>query len=138
MSRLDVEQAIDRWEQALVTKRSQLSAQLNRIEEELGTVEQMFIKLVRVRGAVEILVGGSELPASPAASLTEHVRKLVRESAVPLLATQIRDSCEAAGIKASSRKNLLIQVHTILKRMESDVRKVKIDKNRVAYLSRVS
>jgi hypothetical protein len=57
------------------------------------------------------------------------------ETDVPLTAMQIRDSCETVGIRASSRRNLLIAVYTTLKRMYLDVRTVK-QNGRIAYFPR--
>lgn len=109
---------------------------MRHLQEELASIERVLIDLVKLRGEVEIVACDSEPPDPPIPSLTEHVRRLVAVTTIPLLATQIRDSCEAVGIQASSRKNLLIQVHTALQRMRLDVRRVKID-GKGAYLPRI-
>ena len=71
--------------------------------------------------------------------LTEHVRTLLSQSRKALTPTEIRDSCVNAGLRASTRRNLLITVHNTLRRMElhREIKKTKWD-GKDAYIGRWS
>jgi hypothetical protein len=51
------------------------------------------------------------------AGFTEAVRKVLARSATPLVPTEIRDALEIMGFEGSSPKNLLIHVHSVLRRL---------------------
>jgi hypothetical protein len=53
--------------------------------------------------------------------MTEHIRRVLQQTTIPLFPTQIRDSLKAVGIQGSSDKNLLISVHTVLSRLKADL-----------------
>ncbi len=53
--------------------------------------------------------------------MTEHIKRVLQQTTIPLLPTQIRDSLKAVGISGSSDKNLLISVHTVLSRLKADL-----------------
>lgn len=57
------------------------------------------------------------LPDLEPLGLTDAIRTVLREHRFPMGATDVRDALEARGIAGSSSKNLLINVHTVLKRL---------------------
>ena len=119
----------------LLHKLSDLAAQRKRLDEEYDKIQRELIALIQMRTGAEIALGHVDVPRPPIPGLTEHIRSLLLASAVPLTPTQIRQSCEEVGIRAASRKNLLIAVHSILKRFGYDIRRVKL-KGKAAYVAR--
>jgi hypothetical protein len=65
------------------------------------------------------------VPERSVPRLTEYILKLLKETEVPLTARQIRDRCVEVGIKAASRRSLLMSVYTVLKRHHSEIRPTK-------------
>lgn len=110
----------------IALKQSQLEQARSAVEKELRGLDQM-------QAGTEIALGRLDAPTPP--GLTDYIRSLLVDTQTPLTARQIRDSCEAAGIKAASRRNLLIAVHTVLKRMDLHLRTTRLD-GKAAYLSR--
>lgn len=108
--------------------RDQSTQELMRIAAELKGLEHML-------AAIDIASGRRSPPAPPVPGLTDHIRKLLRETQVPLTASQIRDACAAAGVRASSSRSLLMSVYTVLKRHRADIRTVKRD-GALAYFPR--
>src|SRR5205823_3836824 len=60
------------------------------------------------------------------AGFTEQIRRVLEQTQVPLTTTQIKDYLKARGVKASSSRNLLINLHVILRRFD---RKGILDKS---------
>lgn len=60
-------------------------------------------------------------PDCEPSGFTDSIRKILSETPVPLVPTQIRDVLEAKGIKGSSSKNLLINVHKVIERISSEL-----------------
>ncbi len=122
--RLELKQKLEQ----ISLKQSQLDEIRKTTERELRGIELM------IAGAETALGSADAHPQLPP-RLTEHIRKVLAHSQVPLTPLQIRDSCEGVGIKAGSRKNLLIAVHTTLKRLGLRLKKVRVD-GQVAYRPR--
>jgi hypothetical protein len=64
--------------------------------------------------------------------MADQIRRLLQQTPVHLLPTQIRDVLTAAGITGSSPKNLLIGVHNVLSRLELFLETTEIN-GRTAY-----
>ncbi len=121
-------------EQELHRSWSEVSSQLRQLEEKLIEITHELGALSQIRAGVRAAIGkASVIPHVP--GLTEHIRSFLLGAKVAVTATQIRDSCEAVGIRARSRKDLLIAVHVTLKRLGLDIKKVKVD-GKDAYLQR--
>ena len=106
----------------LLVKMFELHQQRDRIDEELAKLDVEVRALDQMRAVTEIAAGRREEPAPRVPGLTEHVRKVLSETQLPLTAIEIRDSCQRAGIKAISKRNLLMAVYTTLKRMHSEIK----------------
>lgn len=110
----------------IALKQSQLEQEMSAVEKELRGLDQM-------QAGTEIALGRLDAPTP--LGLTDYIRSLLVNTQTPLTARQIRDSCEAVGIKAATRRNLLIAVHTVLKRMSLHLKTTHLD-GHTAYLSR--
>jgi hypothetical protein len=53
--------------------------------------------------------------------ITEEIRTVLRLTPVHLTATQIRDAILERGVRSKNRRNLLINVHTILRRIKEEL-----------------
>lgn len=99
----------------------------SRIEAELEGLDQML--------AGTYIAFGRSVPERSVPRLTEYIRKVLREAKAPLTAREIRDRCVEVGIKAASRRTLLMSVYTVLKRHRLEVRTVK-QSGTLAYLAK--
>src|SRR2546430_17566201 len=64
---------------------------------------------------------------------TDRIRKILTETSVPLVPTQIRDALQERGISGSSPKNLLINVHKVLDRIEPELNQTTTRDGKTAY-----
>lgn len=112
---------------------SEIALQQSQLQREMSAVEKEICGLDQMHAGSEMALGRLDAPTPP--GLTDYIRSLLTDTPTPLTAMQIRDACEAVGIKAASRRNLLIAVHTALRRMDSHLRTTRLD-GRLAYLAR--
>jgi hypothetical protein len=116
----------------LLRRREEIVEEKNRLDRENGEIERQLVGLERVLEGLEFL--SSDIPPEIATpGFTEEIRKTLQQASVPLTAIQIRDALLDAGIKHSSPKNLLISVHTVLGRLEDNLRKSEKD-GKAAYI----
>ena len=83
-------------------------------------------------------VGSDVHPDIEPTGFTDNIRKLLTETPVPLVPTQIRDSLQARGIVGSSPKNLLINVHKVLERIEPELASSTTADGKTAYKHRAA
>lgn len=126
---------IEARRQELFRKLSEIEKQRAHLDEEYEKAQRELLALIQMRSGAEIALGQAEVPCPPIPGLTEHIRNVLLASPVPLTPTDIRRSCLEVGIRGSSRKNLLIAVHSILKRFGYDVKRVQV-KGKSAYVAR--
>jgi hypothetical protein len=69
---------------------------------------------------------------------TDSIRKILTETPVPLVPTQIRDALQARGISGSSAKNLLINVHKVLERIAPELDPTITPEGKVGYRHRAA
>lgn len=129
------QEEIERKRKQLLRRMVELGEQQTHLDQELGRIAQELVGLEQMRTGTEVAVGHREPPPPRVPGLKEHVRKVLSETQYPLTATEIRDSCESVGIRASSPRNLLMSVYTTLKRMHLEVRTVRSGR-RQAYFPR--
>jgi hypothetical protein len=92
----------------------------------------------RERAAIDHILEGldsinSDEPLEGEPSGTaDHIRRLLQQTPVHLLPTQIRHSLNSVGITGSSPKNLLIGIHNVLSRLEGFLETTEVN-NRTAY-----
>jgi hypothetical protein len=78
-------------------------------------------------------VSGDILPELEPIGFTDNIRKILADTSVPLIPTQIRDSLQARGVSGSSSKNLLINVHKVLERIEPELVRTTTSDGKIAY-----
>jgi hypothetical protein len=119
-------------------RRLELTERLTKISEERVVLQTEMEQKQRELAAIDqILEGldfyGSDVPLEGEPSgMADHIRRLLQQTPVHLLPTQIRDALTAVGITGSSPKNLLIGVHNVLSRLELFLETTEIN-GRPAY-----
>lgn len=103
-------------------------------QEELARLEERRASLLRLIDSLAALSENEQYELTPPAGyvpqgLTDEVRTILGLTTVHLLPTEIRDALIARGFAASSPRNLLISVHTVISRL-FDARELDVsDKN---------
>lgn len=108
---------------------------LHAAQEELAQLEERRATLLRlIQNLKELSTRESyELTPPPGyvpKGLTEEIRTIMALTTVHLDPVQIRDSLVARGFEYSSPKNLLINVHTVLGRIENEMDVIERDKKK--------
>ena len=115
---------------AIVEEKKKLDSEVEKIKREL-------IGLDQILDGVEFMT--SEVPPDLEPSgFTDKIRKILSETSVPLVPTQIRDALEASGTTGSSSRNLLISVHTVLERIKSELEGSTTSDGKTAYKRNVA
>lgn len=99
---------------------------LHHAQAELATLEERRTALIRLIQSLKELSANDAYELTPPPGyvpkgLTEEIRAILTLTTVPLEPTQIRDSLISRGFEYSSPKNLLINVHTVLGRIEDEL-----------------
>jgi hypothetical protein len=68
---------------------------------------------------------------------TDSIRKILSETHVPLVPTQIRDALQSRGITGSSAKNLLINVHKVLERIADELEESTTPDGKTEYRRKI-
>jgi len=123
---------IEQREKEVGDRISEITALDRSLTAELASLTRELTALQQMRLAIEVAVG---LRPAAETTLAARVRTVMRETRVPLTPVQIRELCETAGIRGSSRKNQLIAIHAVLRRMRlrEQVRVVRVA-GKIAYL----
>jgi hypothetical protein len=95
---------------------------LHAAQEELFRLEERRVALMRLIESLSAVSEDERFELTPPPGyvpqgLTEEIRTILGLTTVHLTPTQIRDSLIERGFKASSPRNLLINVHTVLSRL---------------------
>ena len=105
-------------------RQEELTERLTKIFEERRALQEEMEKKQRERAAIDLILEGLDFFDSDAplegepSGMADKIRRLLQQTPVHLLPTQIRDVLTAGGITGSSPKNLLIGVHNVLARLE--------------------
>jgi hypothetical protein len=119
-------------------RRLELTERLTKISEDRVILQTEMEKKQRELAAIDQILEGLDFYASDVplegepSGMADHIRRLLQQTPVHLLPTQIRDALTAVGIMGSSPKNLLIGVHNVLSRLEFFVETTEIN-GRPAY-----
>jgi len=119
-------------------RRQELTERLTRIFEERVVLQSELERNQRELATIDLILEGLDFNESDAplegepSGMADHIRRLLQQTPVHLLPTQIRDVLTAAGITGSSPKNLLIGVHNVLSRLELFLETTEIN-GRTAY-----
>ena len=124
-----------RRKQELLERQRQIAADIKRLSEEDDCIRREIIGLEQVLDGLEFMISDVPPDLEPL-GFTDHIRKVLALTTVPLLPTQIRDSLLAVGIAGSSPRNLLINVHTVLRRINDELEEVTTAEGKTAYISK--
>lgn len=120
---------IDRLRRSEHNTAMSLQKQLEEAKSKLLELEQQKLAIEQqMRGWIQIIEGLQTLtqdtlfdddntPSREEVGLTERVRDFLRDANTPVGATQIRDQLQAEGVDSSTARNLLVNIHTILRRL---------------------
>ena len=126
------QQDATRMKEELLKRREEITLDKERLDRENGEIERQLIGLERVLEGLEFL--SNDIPPEiEQPGFTEEIRKILKQTNIPLTAVEIRDSLLEAGVKYSSAKTLLISVHTVLGRLKSDLKESEKD-GKAAYV----
>jgi hypothetical protein len=113
----------------------QIASERKKLDEEESGIIKTFTGLDQIIEGVDFVTGDG-IPADlEPIGFTDRIRKILSEASTPLAPTQIRDLLVAQGQLASSSKNLLISVHTVLSRISDEIKKVEWD-GKIAFVSK--
>lgn len=118
--------------QSLVARLKEIPNEKKKLEEEMEQVKRELIGIDQILDGLSFM-DSSIPPDFEPSGFTDKVRKILSETPVPLLPTQIRDALEAKGVEGSSSKNLLINVHKVLERIESELATTTTKEGKTAY-----
>lgn len=95
---------------------------LHAAQSELARLEERRASLLRLIENLSAIAEEDQYELTPPPGyvpqgLTEEIRTILNLTTVPLWPTEIRDALITRGFKASSPKNLLINVHTVISRL---------------------
>ena len=117
----------DKTREEATTRKVELLARQLKIKEETGRLNEEaeqnrreLIGLDQILDGLDFVSSDEHMDSEPI-GFTDSIRKLLTETPIPLAPTQIRDSLQARGIVGSTPKNLLINVHKVLERIEPEL-----------------
>jgi hypothetical protein len=114
----------------------EIADEKTRLDGEAEQIKRELIGLDQILDGVEFMTSDMPTDFEPP-GFTDKIRKILSETPVPLVPTQVRDALQAAGVTGSSAKNLLINVHTVLERIESELDKTTTPEGKTAYKRKV-
>lgn len=110
----------------LLKQREQIAQEKERLDRANGEIERRLIGLEHILEGFEFL--SNDIPPElEKPGFTEQIRRILQQASFPLTAIEIRNTLVAEGVEHSSKKNLLISIHTVLGRLESDLKKSEKD-----------
>jgi hypothetical protein len=110
---------------------------LHEAQAELQKLDERRTALLRLIECLKVLSGDDTYELTPPPGyvpmgLTDEIRKILEITTIYLEPVQIRDSLIQRGVQHTSPKNLLINVHTVLDRIEKELDKFEKD-SKTAY-----
>jgi hypothetical protein len=131
-TRTDVEQE----RQSLQKRLQGIDVERQRLNDEETQIVRRLTGLDQIAEGLDLMATKMTIPDLEPLGFTAHVRKILNETRQPLFPTQIRDLLAAQGQTASSSKHLLISVHTVLDRIEDELKVVRMGGGKLAYISK--
>jgi len=120
-------------------RRQELTERLTRIFEERVVLQSELERNQRELSTIDLILEGLDFNESDAplegepSGMADQIRRLLQQTPVHLLPTQIREALIAVGVTGSSPKNLLIGVHNVLSRLDPFLETILIN-GRPAYI----
>jgi len=127
-----IKEDAERRKKDLHLRLAQIPEEKQKLDDEVQSIKRELIGLDQVLDGLEVMTSGP-VPTPDPAGFTDKIRKLLSDTSVPLVPTQIRDALEQAGVTATSSKNLLISVHTVLDRIDAELEKIQREDGKIAY-----
>jgi hypothetical protein len=116
----------------LLARQQQIPEEKKKLDEELEQNKRELIGLDQILDGLEFM--SSDVPPDfEPTGFTDKIRQILGETSVPLVPTQIRDALQARGITGSSAKNLLINVHKVLERINAELEESTTTDGKTAY-----
>lgn len=122
---------VERRKAELLGRQEQIPQEIRKLSDEMEFNKRQLIGIEQILEGLSFM--DSDTPYVPESfGLTDSVRQILSDTTVPLVPTQIRDALEAKGIMGSTSKNLLINVHKVVERIEDELIKSTRD-GKTAY-----
>jgi hypothetical protein len=125
---------VDRRRAELLERQQRIKEETKKLNDEAEQNKRELIGLDQILGGLDFVT--SDVPPDEPIGVTDNIRKILTETTVPLVPTQIRDSLQARGIEGSSAKNLLINVHKVLDRLGPELVLSTTPEGKAAYRHR--
>jgi hypothetical protein len=123
--------------QTLLARQKDIPKEKQKLDEEMEQIKRELIGIDQILDGVAFMDSSIPTDFEPE-GFTDNVRKILSETTLPLVPTQIRDALEAKGIMGSSSKNLLINVHKVLERIDSELDKTQTAEGKTAYKRKIA
>jgi hypothetical protein len=123
---------VERRKAEILERQQQIPQEIKTLSEEMEFNKRQLIGIEQILDGLSFM--DSDTPYVPESfGLTDSVRQILSDTTVPLVPTQIRDALEAKGTTGSSSKNLLINVHKVLERIDQELEKTTTPEGKTAY-----
>lgn len=123
---------VDHRQGELKSRQNQIGEEIAKLVAEREQIKRELIGLEQIIEGLEFAESDFPIEAEPV-GFTDRIRQILRATTIPLVPTQIRDALLSSGVQASSHKTLLINVHTVLTRIDSELEKVRNGEGKLAY-----
>jgi hypothetical protein len=118
--------------QTLLARQTDIPKEKQKLDEEMERIKRELIGIDQILDGLAFMESDIAPDFEPT-GFTENIRKILSETPVPLVPTQIRDALEAKGITGSTSKNLLINVHKVLERISDELEQTKRADGKIGY-----
>jgi len=135
---MDIEKTrteVEQHKEQLVERLKQIALEIHKLTDEAEEAKRQLIGIEQVLDGFSFMENENISVVAPI-GLTDNVRKILSETKIPLVPTQIRDALLARGITGSSSKVLLINVHKTLERIEDELETSTTSEGKTAYKRR--
>jgi hypothetical protein len=122
----------ERRKAELLERQQQIPQEKKKLDEELEQIKRQLIGIEQIIDGLDFMDSNISPDFEPK-GFTDSVRKILSETPLHLVPTQIRDALEAKGITGTTSKNLLINVHKVLERIDGELEKATSVDGKIAY-----
>jgi len=123
---------VEKRKTEILERQQQIPQEIRKLNEEMEFNKRQLIGIEQILDGLSFMDG--DTPYIPESfGLTDSVRQILSDTTVPLVPTQIRDALEAKGVTGTTSKNLLINVHKVLERIEDELDKSSTPEGKTAY-----
>jgi hypothetical protein len=116
----------------LIERKQKIKEEKQKLADEEEQNKRELIGIEQILDGLDF-VSGDILPELEPTGFTDSIRKILSETSMPLVPTQIRDALQQRGITGSSAKNLLINVHKVLERIADELEESTAADGKTAY-----